>query len=85
MASLQLFLANFAAMDLELCQLDVDVAFLYARIKEGVYIRQPLGFADGSAKVCHLKRCMYGLKQSPREFNTLLWDWRVDRGWKWCM
>jgi hypothetical protein len=82
MASLRLFLAISAAMDLEVCQLDIDTAFLYAPIKEDVYIRQPLGFVDRFAKACHLKRCMYGLKQPPREFNTLLRDWEVDHGWK---
>jgi hypothetical protein len=41
MASLRLFLAIEAARDLELCQLDIDTAFLYALIKEDVYIRMP--------------------------------------------
>jgi hypothetical protein len=58
MASLRLFLAIAAARDLELCQLDIDTAFLYAPTKEDVYIRQPLGFTDGTSKVCHLKRCL---------------------------
>jgi hypothetical protein len=61
MANLRLFLTIAAARDLERCQLDIDIAFLYAPIKEYVYIRQPLGFADGTSKVCHLKRCLYGL------------------------
>jgi hypothetical protein len=39
MASLRLFLAIAAARDLELCQLDIDTAFLYTPIKEDVYIR----------------------------------------------
>jgi hypothetical protein len=85
MASLQLFLAISAAMNLEPSQLDIDIALLYAPIKEDVYIRLPLGFADGSAKVCHLQRCLYGLKQSPREFNTFLRDSLVEHGWKQCM
>jgi hypothetical protein len=72
MASLRLFLTITAARDLELCQLDIDTTFLYAPIKEDVYIRQPLGCSDGTSKVCHLKRCLYGLKQSPREFNMIL-------------
>jgi hypothetical protein len=38
MASLRLFLTIAAAPDLELCQLDIDTAFLYAPIKEVVYI-----------------------------------------------
>jgi hypothetical protein len=82
MASLRLFLAIAAARDLELCQLDINTALLYAPIKEDVYIRQPLGFSDGTSKVCHLKRCLYGLKQSPREFNMLLRAWLVDNGWQ---
>jgi hypothetical protein len=55
MASLRLFLAIAVARELELCQLDIDTAFLYAPIKEDVYIRQPLGFFDGTSKVCHLE------------------------------
>jgi hypothetical protein len=85
MASLRLLLAIAAARDLELCQLDIDTAFLYAPIKEDVYIRQPLGFTDGTFKVCHLKRCLYGLKQPPREFNMLLREWLVDHGWQQCV
>jgi hypothetical protein len=81
MASLRLFFFR----DLELCQFDIDTAFLYATIKEDVYIRQPLGFFYGTSKVCHLKRCLYGLKQSPREFNMLLRAWLVDNGWQQCV
>jgi hypothetical protein len=61
MASLRLFLTISAAMNLELCQLDIDTAFLYVPITEDVDIRQPLGFTDGSAKVGHLKRCLYAV------------------------
>jgi hypothetical protein len=50
MASMRLFLAIAAARDLELCQLDIDTAFLYASIKEDVYIRQPFGFSEGTSK-----------------------------------
>jgi hypothetical protein len=62
MASLRLFLAFAAAHDLEFCQLGIDTAFPYAPIKEDVYIRKPLGSSDGTFKVCHLKRCLFGLK-----------------------
>jgi hypothetical protein len=85
MASLRLFLAIAAARDLELYRLDIDAAFLYAPIKEDVYIRQPLGFSDGTSKVCHLKRCLYGLKQSPLELNMLLRACLVDNGWQQCV
>jgi hypothetical protein len=39
MANLRLSRAIAAARDLELCLLDIDTAFLYAPIKEDVYIR----------------------------------------------
>jgi hypothetical protein len=85
MASMRLFLAIAAARDLEPCQLDIDFAFLYAPINEDVHIRQPLGFSDGTSKMCHLKGCLYGLKQSPREFNMMLRAWLVDHGWQQCV
>jgi hypothetical protein len=46
MASLRLFLAIVATMDLELCELDVNTAFLNAPIEENINIRQRLGFSD---------------------------------------
>jgi hypothetical protein len=85
MACLRLSLAIAAARDLELCQFDIDTAFLYTPIKEDVYIHQPLGFAYGTSKVCHLKRCLYGQKQSHREFDMLLRAWLVDHGWQQCV
>jgi hypothetical protein len=39
MASVRLLLAIAAAMDLDMCQLDIDTVFLYAPIKEDVHIR----------------------------------------------
>jgi hypothetical protein len=85
LARLRVFFSIAAARDLELGGLDIDTAFLYAPIKEDVYFRQPLGFDDGTINVCHLRRCMYGLKQSPREFNELLRDWLVSHGWRHLM
>jgi hypothetical protein len=85
MAILRLFLTIAAARDIELCQLDIDTGFLCAPMKEDVYIHQQLDFSDGTSKVCHLKRWLYGLKQSPREFNMLLRAWLVDNGWHQCI
>jgi hypothetical protein len=85
MARPRLFLAIAAAMDLEVCQLEIDTAFVYAPIKEDVYTRKPLGFIDGTPKVCHLKRYLYGLKRASRDVITPLWDWLVDNGWQHCI
>jgi hypothetical protein len=73
-------------MNLDMFQLDIDdTTFLYTLINDDVHTRQPLGFADGFSKLCHLKRCLYGIKQSPSEFSTLVWDWLVEQGWTPCM
>jgi hypothetical protein len=74
MASLRIFLAISVVKDLDLFQLDINTALLYAPIKEDVDAKQTLGFSDGTTKVDHLQRCLYGLKQPPREFNELLRD-----------
>jgi hypothetical protein len=64
--SLRVFYTIAVARDLELGGLAIDTAFLYASIKEGVYISEPMGFDDDTWNVCHLRRCMCGLKQSRR-------------------
>ena len=48
--------------------MDVKTSFLKCSLEEEIYIDQPIGFVlKGEAdKVCHLKRSMYGLKQSCR-------------------
>src|SRR3990167_8110239 len=51
-------------------QVDVTTAFLYGTIEEECFISQPEGFSDGTQRVCKLKKSIYGLKQSPRCWNT---------------
>ena len=59
---------------LKLHQVDVTTAFLNGELEEEVYMRQPEGFiAEGQEHlVCELKKSIYGLKQSPRCWNTVL-------------
>jgi len=55
-------------------QLDVKTAFSYGILKEEVYMDLPEGSRlDGM--VAKLKRCIYGLKQSPREWSYRLVDY----------
>ena len=56
--------------DWELEQTDVDTAYLNPSLKEDIYMRQPKGFEAPSEedKVIHLKRAIYGLRQSGREW-----------------
>jgi hypothetical protein len=70
--SLRLMIA--IAVQWELCvhQMDVNTAFLYAKLEEEVYLEAPdelkprMRMKDG---VWKLKRCLYGLKQSPKGWN----------------
>lgn len=54
---------------LKLAQFDIKTAFLYGSLKEEIYMQQPIGYKDGSSKVCKLNKSLYGLKQAPRCWN----------------
>ena len=47
---------------------DIVAVFLNWIIDYEIYIKQPQGFEDGLAKVCRLKKAIYGLPQSARTF-----------------
>ena len=74
--SIRTLIALSVQYGLELHQIDVTTAFLNGQLKEEVFMKQPEGFtADGQENlVCHLKKSLYGLKQSPRCWNTALDD-----------
>ena len=70
--TLRLLLAISANFDWEMEQVDIIGAYLHGKIEEDIYMRQPLGFEDGTDRVCKLKRALYGLKQSGRAWNDKL-------------
>ena len=74
MESLRTVIGLAARNGLKLHQLDVTTAFLNGRLQEEVYMYQPEGFvAQGQEHlVCKLNRSLYGLKQSPRCWNSTL-------------
>ena len=57
-------------------QMDVVTAFLNGALDEEIYMEQPEGYVQQGSEhlVCKLKRSIYGLKQSPRCWNTTLTD-----------
>ena len=63
-------LAVTALLDLELGQLDVKKAFLHGDLDEEIYMEQPKGFVQGHSRrlVCKLRKSLYGLRQSPRQW-----------------
>ena len=72
--SIRSVVALGAQHKLQLHQMDVSTAFLHGELSEEVYMRQPEGFIEQGKEhlVCHLKRSIYELKQSPRCWNHAL-------------
>jgi len=63
-------LAIAVAKQLKIQQMDVKGAYLNGILKETIYMHQPNGFEDGTNRICHLIRTLYGLKQSGRKWNA---------------
>jgi len=70
LASIRAVLAIAAARNMEIHQIDIKGAFLNEKLtdNECIYMQQPPSFIDSThpLRVCHLKKTLYGLKQSGR-------------------
>lgn len=90
--SIRILLAIVATFDPELEQMDVKTAFLHGSLDEVISIKQPQSFEVGSPdkKVCLLKRSLYGLKQSPRQWYLRLDEFMMSNkfgrsAYDWCV
>ena len=85
-ASLRLILALAAQKGLHLRSVDISHAFLLGKdLEEVIYMRQPEGFHHGSQNtVCRLRKPLYGLKQSARNWNARLHDVLKSMGFIRC-
>jgi hypothetical protein len=72
--TLRLVLSLLAVRKWKGRQVDFKTAFLNGKLSEPVYMAQPPGFKDAEHPdwVCEVERSIYGLKQSPREWNLEL-------------
>jgi len=84
MRSLRFIIALSVEMNMQLYQCDVVTAFLNGYLKEDIYMNQPVGYeVKGKEElVCKLERRLYGLKQSPREWNAVLNAFMQEVGFK---
>ena len=69
--TIRLMLSAVAHFNLELEQMDVKTTFLHGTLDEEIFMDQPEGYVDKNApeKVCLLRKSLYGLRQSPRQWN----------------
>ena len=85
-AFIRIMLSVVVNFDLELEQLDVKTAFLHGTLDEVIYMSQPEGFIEkgNEDKVCLLKKSLYGLKQSPRQWNKKFDDFMKSQKFRRC-
>ena len=72
--SIRVLAALAAMLKLNAFQDDVPTAFLKGNLKETIWMEQPKGYEIGNPaeNKCLLQKTLYGLKQSPREWNEVL-------------
>jgi hypothetical protein len=70
--------------DYELEQLDVKTAFLHGELEEDIYMNQSEGFVIPGKEniVCRLKKSLYGLKQSSRQWYKRFVSFMISHGFK---
>nr|GEW07946.1 hypothetical protein [Tanacetum cinerariifolium] len=68
MEAIRIFLSFATYMNFKVYQMDVKSVFLNGKLKEEIYVKQPLGFESSEFPdyVCKLDKALYGLKQAPR-------------------
>uniref|UniRef100_A0ACD5YJF3 Uncharacterized protein n=1 Tax=Avena sativa TaxID=4498 RepID=A0ACD5YJF3_AVESA len=83
-SSIRTFFSIVAMRDLELEQLDVKTAFLHGELDEEIYMDQPEGFIVPGKEdfVCKLKKSLYGLKQSPRQWYKRFDSFMISHGFE---
>ena len=64
--------------------MDVKGAYLNAPIDKEIYVQQPPGYVqsdeNGTPLTCHLRKSLYGLKQSGRNWHSTLTDFLKSQG-----
>jgi len=82
--TIRMLLQKAVNESLYLHQMDVKGAYLNAPIDKDIYVQQPPGYEhsdeSGSHLICHLKKSLYGLKESGRNWHHTLTDFLKSKG-----
>ncbi|KAE8653948.1 hypothetical protein F3Y22_tig00117056pilonHSYRG00559 [Hibiscus syriacus] len=84
--SIRAVLALVTSWDLHLEQIYVKTAFLHGDLEDQIYMRQPEGFTQPGNEhlVCRLKKSLYGLKQSSRQWYKRFDSYMIKIGYNRC-
>ncbi|GJX70601.1 retrovirus-related pol polyprotein from transposon TNT 1-94 [Tanacetum coccineum] len=65
---------------------DVKTTFLHGHLEEEIFVEQPEGFKVPGKEdhVCRLKKSLYGLKQSPRQWYKRFDSFMIGHGYDRC-
>lgn len=85
MESARIIFAIAAARNMHMEQFDVKTAFLNGELEEEIYMKQPVGFTDGTDRVCLLRKSLYGLKQAARCWNVKFVKVLLSLGLRQCV
>jgi hypothetical protein len=82
--SLRIMVSIAAMYDMDLHQMDVDTAFLNAKLPEDqrVFMKLPSMPGCSEREVVQILQCLYGLKQAPREWNLLVNEFILSLGYR---
>jgi hypothetical protein len=80
--SMKLILSMAAEEGLHTAHSDIANAFLNAPLSETIFIKAPKGYKDSNCTHLRLIRSIYGLRQSPYEFNQVLREKLLEFGLK---
>jgi len=80
--SIRIFTALAVQNNFDIQQIDINAAYLNAKLKEEVYMRPPKGHPDYRKRYWKLNKAIYGLKQSGKEWNEELNKYLLIIGFK---
>lgn len=78
--TIRILMALAVENNMKIHQMDAVTAFLQGDIKEELYMQQPVGFEDGTNRVCKLNKAIYGLRQAGRQWNKKLDAFLIEIG-----
>jgi hypothetical protein len=82
--SLRMLMSIATQRQMHIHQMDVRTAFLYGELEEDIYMELPEGYGKEfkEGKALKLRKSLYGLKQSPRCWNSKVHEFMEQQGFK---